>query len=307
MGEALALNKDQNEFTQQQMAALRALGVEDATPGDLMLFLNTAQRTGLDPFSKQIYMIGRRQKVNGQWVTKQTIQAGIDGLRLVARRAADKAGVTLSMDDTLWADKDGRWHDLWIWPQPPTAAKVTIHRGDGTFSAVAPYVEYVGTRYDKDTGRNVPNSMWASKPATMLAKCAEALALRRAFPLDLAQVYTPDEMGHVDNAQPPAKPSGHVIADALRRQRQATPPQPQQQPPQQPQQDARARRMREMAGMFATQGVSKWDGAAPIVSDIIGRTVTRDDELTEQDIDKVIAWLQANQQKDNDNKKEETK
>lgn len=58
---------------------------------------------------------------------------------------------------------------------------------------VALYREYAGTRFDKSTQRHVPNSMWASKPATMIAKCAEALALRKAFPQDLSGLYTADE------------------------------------------------------------------------------------------------------------------
>ena len=207
MSDALVLKSDQDTFTGQQMAALQALGVENASQGDLMLFLNQAQRTGLDPFSKQIYMIGRRQKVDGQWVMKQTIQVGIDGFRLIARRAADAAHERFSMDDVLWADQKGQWRDMWIWPTPPLAAKVTIYRGEGKFSAVAAYSEYVGTRYDKATGQQVPNSMWASKPALMLTKCAEALALRKAFPQELSGLYTSDEMQQADNQQQPLTPA----------------------------------------------------------------------------------------------------
>ncbi|MBS5692991.1 MAG: phage recombination protein Bet [Bifidobacterium dentium] len=201
MSSDLVLTKDQNNFTEQQMSALQALGVENAGQGDLMLFLNQAQRTGLDPFSKQIYMIGRRTKVNDQWVTKQTIQVGIDGFRLIARRAADASHERYSAPDILWCDPKGGWHDAWIWDQPPVAAKATIVRGEGQFSAVALYREYVGTRFDKTTGKQVPNSMWSSKPALMLGKCAEALALRKAFPMELSGLYTADEMSQADNMQ----------------------------------------------------------------------------------------------------------
>ncbi|NMN02843.1 phage recombination protein Bet, partial [Bifidobacterium panos] len=199
MSSDLILTSEQDSFTERQMAALNALGVQDASQGDLALFLNQAQRTGLDPFSKQIYMIGRRQKVNGQWVTKQTIMVGIDGFRLIARRTIDRTHERYSAPDILWCDPKGGWHDAWIWDVPPVAAKATVVRGDGQFSAVALYKEYVGTRFDKQSGKQVPNSMWESKPALMLGKCAEALALRKAFPMELSGLYTSDEMQQSDN------------------------------------------------------------------------------------------------------------
>ena len=68
------------------------------------------------------------------------------------------------------------------------------------FTGVALYREYVGTRFDKTTGQQVPNSMWQTKPVSMIAKCAEALALRKAFPQDLSGLYTADEMQQADSA-----------------------------------------------------------------------------------------------------------
>jgi hypothetical protein len=106
-GSGLALTSDQTWWNNRQRAALDQLGVQGASDGDLMVFMHVAQRTGLDPFARQIYMIGRNgreQDANGQWVNvvKQTIQTGIDGFRLVARRAADRLGETLEYEDTQW-------------------------------------------------------------------------------------------------------------------------------------------------------------------------------------------------------------
>lgn len=191
----LTISEGQDGFNDRQKAALVQLGVDGASDADLDIFFHQAVRTGLDPFARQIYMIGRRSKDyrTGESVTKQTVQTGIDGFRLIARRAADKRQETLSMDDTLWADPNGHWHDLWIWDTPPTAAKVTVQVGEAHFSAVAATREYMPT--DKNGN---PKGQWRNMPAVMIAKCAEALALRKAFPMDLSGVYAGEEMQQAD-------------------------------------------------------------------------------------------------------------
>lgn len=168
-GSDLTIGPDQRGFTPQQVAALHQIGVENATDGDLAVFFHQAQKRGLDPFTRQIYMIGRRSKDprTGEWVTKQTIQTGIDGFRLIARRAADLRHEPLSIDDTLWADPNGKWHDVWIWPEPPQAAKTTVRIGGGSFSGVATLHDYCPI--NGKTGK--PTGQWGKMPAVMLAKC----------------------------------------------------------------------------------------------------------------------------------------
>jgi hypothetical protein len=63
--------------------------------------------------------------------------------------------------------------------------------------AIAVYSEFVQL-----TKEGTPNSMWRKMPANQLAKCAESLALRRAFPEQLSGLYTSEEMGQADNAHP---------------------------------------------------------------------------------------------------------
>ena len=183
-GSALAVTSDQPFWSATQLAALAQIGVQNAPPADLAVFLNYAQRTGLDPFARQIYMIGRRSQ-NG---TKYTIQASIDGLRIVAERSGDYAGQV----GPEYCGTDGVWRDTWTATEPPVAARVGVLRKgfDVPLYAVAYYDEYVQTSNGK------PTQMWESKPRLMLAKCAEALALRKAFPNDLGGLYTADEMGH---------------------------------------------------------------------------------------------------------------
>lgn len=180
-GSALTLVPDQEFWNEKQLAALRQLGVERASNGDLAVFMHVAQKTGLDPFARQIYLIQRDGK--------QTIQTGIDGFRLVARRAVDQTGESLAIGPSEWADEDGVWTDVWLKDTPPAAARVIVKRDGHEFPGVALWREYVQRKRDGKV-----TSMWIQRPAGQLAKCAEALALRKAFPQDLAGIYTDDEM-----------------------------------------------------------------------------------------------------------------
>lgn len=184
-GNELSLASDAEFWNDKQIAALRQLGVENASNGDLAVYHHVCQRTGLDPFARQIYMIRRDGK--------QTIQTGIDGFRLVARRAVDRTGEALSIGAPEWCGPDGKWRDVWLEDGPPAAARIVVRRGAGEFPAVALWREYHQTKRD-----GTVTSMWATRPAGQLAKCAEALALRKAFPQDLSGVYSRDEMGGRD-------------------------------------------------------------------------------------------------------------
>ena len=218
---ALSITDDQTEFNQQQVATLQQLGVATANRGDLAVFFHQAVRTGLDPFARQIYMIERQGK--------QTIQTGIDGFRLIARRTVERTGEALGYEDTLWCGEDGVWTDVWLKREAPAAAKVTVIRGGERFSAVALYQEYVATKRDGS-----PNQMWSTKGALMLAKCAEALALRKAFPQDLSGLYTSDEMQQADNSAPASRPAAQRapqqgtsrLAQAMGQRPQPQPAQP---------------------------------------------------------------------------------
>lgn len=203
----LAVSGEQTYWTPQQITVLQSLGLEQATESDLGLFFHQCTRTGLDPFAKQIYMIGRKAKENGQFVTKYTIQTGIDGYRLIARRAADRAGHKYSTQETLWCGEDGAWRDVWLGSKPPAAAKVTVIREGEPFTAVATYSEYVQLAKDYTSGEMGPNSMWKKMAANQLSKCAEAAALRKAFPQDLSGVYVDAEMHQADNPAPSPEPS----------------------------------------------------------------------------------------------------
>lgn len=283
----LVIAPEQTEFTDVQLAALRQLGVEDAPPGDLQVFFHQAKRTGLDPFARQIYMIGRRTKVGNSYETRYTIQIGIDGYRLNARRAADRNGDELTVDGPYWAGEDGVWRDLWVdASKPPAAAKFTVFRNREAFTGVAMYHEYVQTYWNNDEKAHVPNSMWAKMPANQLAKCAEAAAYRRAYPDDFAGLVLEDAAQVIDpNGEPVAvvstRPGGRGV-DSLR---------------------ARAEAAKNEGGipngtaddsipaLFAAAEVTDVADQFIVASAILGREVVNTDGLSDDDITRIRAQL----------------
>ena len=198
----LTIREDQTFWDNRQLAALQQLGVDSATNADLAVFFHQCARTGLDPFARQIYMIRRQGK--------QTIQTGIDGFRLIARRATDAARGTFGYEDTQWCGEDGQWRDVWLSKEPPAAARATVIRDGQRYPAIALWTEYVATKRNGEI-----TQMWATKPALMLAKCSEALALRKAFPQDLSGLYTSDEMGQADNRSPEQPAQRRTLAAAV--------------------------------------------------------------------------------------------
>lgn len=192
MSSQLTIREDQTEFTPQQMTALESLGVQEAMPAEVAMFFDQCQRTGLSPWARQIYMIGRwdsRLRRN-----KYQVQVSIDGLRLVAERTKEYQGQTAPE----WCGPDGQWRDVWLEQQPPAAARVGVWREnfrEPTYG-VARLAGYMPKKRD-----GAPSGLWATMPDVMIAKVAEALALRKAFPMELSGLYTGDEMQQADQAR----------------------------------------------------------------------------------------------------------
>ena len=163
---------------------------QDFETHELDMLIHAAERTGLDPLARQIYASKRMDRKNNR--ANISIQATIDGFRVIAARTNEYEG----QEGPFWCDESGKWSDVWLGNGRPYAAKVGVLRKGfkGPMWSVAIFTEYMQA-YD-----NKPSGLWGKMGATMIAKCAEALALRRAFPNELSGVYTADEMTQADNA-----------------------------------------------------------------------------------------------------------
>jgi phage recombination protein Bet len=166
-------------LTVAKLEAVKDLIAPGLDAAELSLFADIANRSGLDPFGRQIWAYKR---------PKLTIHASIDGLRLVALRTGLYGGQL----PAKWCGPDRDWTDVWLdRTTPPAAAMKAVFRRDypTPTTAVAVFDSYAARGKDgKLTG------VWATGPEIMIAKCAEALALRQAFPAEMAGLYIEGEI-----------------------------------------------------------------------------------------------------------------
>src|SRR5260221_8449530 len=159
-------------WTQDDLDALHATIAKDCNVAQFKVFIAACKRLGLDPFARQIVPIVKDGRM--------TPQTTIDGFRAIAEGTHKYAGQL----GRFWCGPDGEWKEVWLDDGTPAAAKVGVLRRDFAqpMWGVARFKSY-----------NKGGS-WQGMPDVMIAKVAESLALRKAFPQQLSGVYTPEEM-----------------------------------------------------------------------------------------------------------------
>ena len=206
------------EWTSEREALLKRTICKGATDDEFALFLGHSKRTGLDPFAGQIHAVKRRNRKENR--DEMKMQTGIDGFRLIAQRTGEYEGQVPKQ----WCGPDGIWTDVWLKPENPKAARAGVWRKGfrEPLYAIALWDEYAQT-YQDDSGKTQLTKFWANMDAHMLAKCAEALVLRQAFPQEMSDLFLKEELHRrmpdpepapaPRRASEPAPPAGTTAAE----------------------------------------------------------------------------------------------
>ncbi len=192
------------DYNGHQLALIKRSVAKDTNTDEFDLFMSIARMKGLDPFSKQISaIVFNKDKADKR---QMAIITGIDGIRAIAARSGryrpDEDEPVIEND----AEMKGPTNPLGI-----IKAVVRIYIADASrdggwkpVAGVAYWDEFAPIKDEwawddasgkrKPTGRQTLDGNWPKMPRVMIAKCAEAQALRKAFPEDLSGLYETAEL-----------------------------------------------------------------------------------------------------------------
>jgi len=181
------------QFSDEQRRMMRDTLLNGASEEEASMLLEVARLRGLNPITRQIHFVKRWDSNKGREVW--AYQVSIDGLRMIAERT----GLYDGQDEPEF-ERDAKGN--------PIACRVRVYRKDiaRAFVGVAYFSEYAQTKKDGKL-----TNMWETKPHVMIAKCAEALALRKGFPEDMGGMYTDDEIDVTPREHPAPAPAPRMV------------------------------------------------------------------------------------------------
>jgi phage recombination protein Bet len=181
----------------------------DLPKSDIIEFIHKAQQVGANPSLNQIFLVERNAKVGYEWKKVGTVVFSYNFIQAIANQTGQyegytmKTGIVEKFDATTFESRK------------MLASECVVKRNGREFPYTAYFDEYVQTREDKTTGKNIPSGVWASKPYMMLEKCALSGALRRAFPEALSGLYCEEEMEAVTNELDKLSETKAIEAEAI--------------------------------------------------------------------------------------------
>lgn len=206
--EAKIITAEAARFSQDQKDLIKSVLFKGASDLEIEFYWNVAERLGLDPFKRQIHAMKRWDSATEKDVMQ--FMVSIEGLRSIASRCKTHDGKDAYAGSTK-PKFVFKGDDL-------DSAEVTVYRivqGEPReFTAEVFYTECVQTKgvwawnvqqQKKIKTGEEPNSMWKKRPRGQLGKCAEAAALRKAFPEQTGGVYIEDEVPDHDDDKPEKK------------------------------------------------------------------------------------------------------
>lgn len=170
----------------QEISTLKNIVAPDATDEELVYFAKFCHQVGLNPIANQIHFVKR--------AGRSTFQTSIDGFRIIAERSSKYQGQTKVEFGEIKRNKFKLMQKKQLFEfdlEYPEWAEVGIYRKDFACPLYA-------RAYFDEYCPNPLTVFWKKMPRIMIAKCAEALALRKAFPNDLSNIYTNDELDQAE-------------------------------------------------------------------------------------------------------------
>ena len=164
----------------------------------IFMAIDYCKARGLDPFKRIVHIVPVWDAEKKCLV--ETVWPGIAELRTTAARTGQYAG----KDEPVFGETvEARIGDVQI--NFPEWCQVTVWR-----LIAGQRVAFHGSRvyweeaYATKGRSDEPNTMWRKRPRGQLAKCAEAEALREAFPEEIGGDYSVEEMqGQTIGLEPP--------------------------------------------------------------------------------------------------------